>query len=88
MKTIYLREKRSGNFEITTKENATHSFNTKKHLVEFYSQLGSKRIVKATYRLAQTYFSSVNELLLFVGEKPVKNVPTTKRVADYRRYDL
>ena len=86
MKTLNLREKKSGNFEITTKENATHTFKTKKSLVNFYANLGRSKVIKATYRLSQVYFSNVNELLGFLGEKPVK--VEAKKVVEYTRFDL
>lgn len=36
MKTIYLRQKNSGNFEVSNKQEATHSFKTKKELISFF----------------------------------------------------
>lgn len=34
--TIYLREKKSGNFEVSTKTEATHKFKSKKSLKTFF----------------------------------------------------
>lgn len=74
MKTIYLREKKSGNFEFSTKENATLRFNTKKAFKEWFeshpkhqSRCFSKTthygyIVKATYSQSQTYFYTFTEI--------------------------
>lgn len=77
MKTIYLRQKSSNNFEVSTRKEATHTFKTKKELVEFFDGAFEKReyngsmvnfrvkhpmthgrIIKETYRLSQTYYSS------------------------------
>lgn len=81
MKTVYLRQKRSGNFEVSNRKEATHKFNTKKELVNFFDgeyvnsdtineRTGKPlrkriadpkttgKIIKATYRLSQTYFRS------------------------------
>jgi hypothetical protein len=78
MKAINLRQKKSGNFELCSKENATHVFKTKKSFIDFYSKLGRNRIIKTTYRLSQTYFSNANEVLISIGELPVKIVATRK----------
>jgi len=70
MKTIYLKQKRSGNFELTNKKNSTHKFNTKKNALSFWNEnmkgYSAKKIIKATYRKSQTYFSTVEELLNFI----------------------
>ncbi len=77
MKTVYLREKKSGNFEVSNRKEATHTFKTKKDLVEFFDGKYDKKehngemvsvrvsqpmtrgnIIKASYRLSQTYYRS------------------------------
>ena len=83
MKTIYLREKKSGNYEFSNRENHTHKFKTQKEFREWYHKEGiydrknyesyaeyskaydslknsAKRglLIKATYRMSQTYFYS------------------------------
>lgn len=58
MKTIYLREKRSGNFELTGNRNeATHKFNKVSDVKDFFER-NARRIIKASYRLSQTYYDS------------------------------
>jgi len=70
MKTIYLRRKASGNFEIVTgkynQAQHTHKFITWKALNAFYKKLYGSKIIKAEYRLSNTYFSSFNELKTFI----------------------
>jgi len=75
MKIIYLREKRSGNFEFSNRENHTHKFNTWTGLEAWYNQdrkldsLYSGRtgqVIKAEYRKSQTYFDSFAELKTFI----------------------
>ena len=75
MKTIYLKELRSGNFEISNKKEATHKFATQKAFKEFYRpsfRRGSGRfqktfgaLIKASYRLSQTYFITADEAILY-----------------------
>ena len=36
MKTIYLKEKRSGNYEVSNRSNATHTFSNKKEFIGWY----------------------------------------------------
>jgi hypothetical protein len=77
MKTVYLREKNSGNWEICSKEDhltknqndnkSMCKFNTKKGAEKFWSWIyQSKRVVKAKYRLSQTYFNSFEEFYSFI----------------------
>jgi len=66
MKTIYLRQKRSGNFELSTRENHTHKFTTWKALHAWFNDLYRGRVIKAQYRLSQTYFNSFDELKTFI----------------------
>ncbi len=67
MKTIYLREKRSGNFELCSRKEHTHKFRTWKDLQEWYNNLyWTSRVIKATYRLSQTYFNEFEELKSFI----------------------
>lgn len=65
MKTIYLRQKRSGNFEFSDKRESTHKFNSKKALLEFWNKnmngYFAKKVIKATYSRSQTYFDNFNE---------------------------
>lgn len=65
---IYLREKRSGNFELSNKEEATIKFKTQKAFKEWYvKKIGySQRIIKTTYRKSQTYFTSSIEVIGFI----------------------
>ena len=76
MKTLYLKRLRSGNYEISNREDHTIKFNRVNKLKTWYKQnvngytkynssFGS-RIIKARYRLSQVYFSSVDELLNFI----------------------
>ncbi len=69
MRTIYLRQKKSGNYEIADRKTATVKFTTKKALQEFWQNTienqpsylrykDRKKIVKQTYRLSQTYYNS------------------------------
>ena len=81
MKTIYLRQKSSGNFEVSNRQQATHVFKSKKDLVSFFdgeyknsdvineftgkplrqrisNPKTSGKIIKASYRLSQTYYKS------------------------------
>ena len=76
MKTIYLRQKRSGNYEFSTKLNATHSFKTQKAFKEWYnnerpSRYGKCSIIKATYRLSQTYFCNAEEVLAYIKKNNI-----------------
>jgi hypothetical protein len=66
MKAIYLRQKRSGNFELSTRENHTHKFTTWKALHAWFNDLYNSRVIKAEYRLSQTYFNSFDELKTFI----------------------
>lgn len=64
---IYLREKRSGNFEISNKENSTIRFKTYKSFKEWYKDnYRHGKIIKAIYRKSQTYFSNADEFLNFI----------------------
>jgi len=80
MKTIYLREKKSGNFELSNKLEATHKFKTQKEFKEWYKpeywsrrygQKHYKAIVKATYSQSQTYFSNADEVLTFIKKNNI-----------------
>jgi len=66
MKTIYLRQKRSGNYELSNRKNHTSKFTTWKALSAWYNDLYYGRIIKAEYRLTQTYFNSFDELKTFI----------------------
>ena len=66
MKPIYLRQKRSGNFELSTRENHTHKFTTWKAMRTWFYTLYSTRVIKFEYRLSQTYFNSFDELKTFI----------------------
>ena len=64
---IYLREKRSGNFEISNKENSTIKFKTQKAFKEWYkNNYRYGKIIKATYSRSQTYFNSAQEVINFI----------------------
>lgn len=58
MKTIYLRQKKSGNFEFSNKKEATISFKTKKDFREWFESLRYDKLIKATYRKSQVYYNS------------------------------
>ena len=70
MKTIYLRQKRSGNYELSNRKNHTSKFTTWKSLSAWYNDLyygrRTGRIIKAEYRLTQTYFNTFEELKTFI----------------------
>ena len=70
MKPIYLRQKESGNFELSNRENHTHKFTTWKALNAWFNDsvndLYGGRVIKAEYRLSQTYFNSFDELKTFI----------------------
>ncbi len=70
MKTIYLRQKRSGNYELSNRKNHTSKFTTWKALSAWYNDLyygrRTGRIIKAEYRLNQTYFNTFDELKTFI----------------------
>lgn len=68
---IYLREKRSGNFEISNKENSTVQFKTQKSFKAWYdlngqSYFGKGKIIKATYSRSQAYFANAQEVIDFI----------------------
>lgn len=61
MKTIYLREKKSGNFEFSNRKQANLKFSTKKEFKKWFDEQHryySGRIIKATYSRSQTYYVS------------------------------
>lgn len=66
MRTIYLKEKKSGNFEITDKNKATVKFNRKSDLQEFWDRISKRRfggkIIKAKYQMSNSYFYCFDEL--------------------------
>lgn len=79
MKTVYFRELKSGNFELSTKKDSTVRFNTKIGLFEFFKMISERRskvwnrrkfepcrIIKARYSKTQTYFNSAEELYKFI----------------------
>jgi len=70
MKTIYIRQKRSGNFEFSNRENHTVKFTTLKALRNWYiNDRMFGRIIKATYSKSQIYFSSYKELEKFIKNR-------------------
>lgn len=59
MKTIYIRTKKSGNFEFSNKEEADLKFRTKKDLFDWFkNKRRGNKLIKATYRLSQIYYNS------------------------------
>ena len=72
MGTIYLRQKRSGNYEFSNKDNYTHKFKTQKSFKEFYENnlkrrnYSGNKIIKACYSRSQTYFYDCQEVLTFI----------------------
>jgi|19_taG_2_1085344.scaffolds.fasta_scaffold00221_20 hypothetical protein len=65
---IYLREKRSGNFEISNKKEATVKI-FKKNFSSFWNdniKRRRKKIIKGTYSKSQTYFSTSAEFLNYI----------------------
>jgi len=87
MKTIYLREKRTGNFEITVKGNSTHKFSTKKSFVEFFKNdlrtNGGSRLIKATYSRSQTYFCTSDEVFQSIKSNERIAIMNAERIALY-----
>ena len=73
MKTTYLRQKRSGNFEVSNKKEATHAFRTKKELLTFFDGVYVKS-------------GAVNEITKKPIMKRVTNPKTTGKIikATYR----
>ena len=54
---IYIRTKRSGNFEFSNKKNADLKFKTKREFKNWFtSTKGTGRLIKATYTQSQTYY--------------------------------
>jgi len=54
---IYIRTKRSGNFEFSNKKNADLKFKTKREFKNwFIDNMGTGRLIKATYTQSQTYY--------------------------------
>lgn len=67
MKTLFLKQLKSGNYKISNASDHSISFTQEDEFVKWYNEningyslrkksYGS-RIIKATYRLSQTYFS-------------------------------
>ena len=73
MKTIYLRRKSSGNYEIVTskanQKEHTHKFRTWEALKEFCWDLRGCKVIKAEYRVSNTYFNSFAELKAFIKKQ-------------------
>lgn len=66
MKTIFLKQLKSGNYKLSNETDFTISFDNQSQFVDWYMKningtssgrrsIGS-RVIKATYRLSQTYF--------------------------------
>ena len=81
---------KSGNYELSVRGNHTHKFNTKKGAKAFWEMMSQEKsntfdrrlmrlkvakIVKATYRLSQTYFNSFEEFCGFIKKSSER--PTT-----------
>jgi hypothetical protein len=77
MKTIYFKRLKSGNYESCSRSEATEKIHTKKELKLFWDRIQREitnvwdsfrqtykraAIIKARYRLSQTYYSSFEEL--------------------------
>ena len=67
MKTIFLKQLKSGNYKLSNETDFTISFDNQSQFVDWYIKningtssgrrsVGS-RIIKATYRMSQTYFT-------------------------------
>jgi hypothetical protein len=79
MKTIYLRLKKSGNFEFSTKKEATHKFKSLKEFRlwfenkrENYNQTSAMwfgKLIKATYSQVQTYFNNFEEVAKYLKKQ-------------------
>lgn len=74
MKTLYLKEKNSGNFEISPTPTIikfddevtfTEWFKRNCNGYTKYRSSYGRRIIKATYRMSQTYFYSASEVLTY-----------------------
>ena len=56
---IYIRTKKSGNFEFSNAVNADLKFRTKKELKNWFTNnMGTGRLIKATYTQSQTYYAN------------------------------
>ena len=71
MKTIYLKLLKSGNYRIVDKSFFTIKFTNEKKFINWYNleKQSNSRIIKATYHLSQTYFTSAIEVLKRFEEK-------------------
>jgi len=81
MKTIYLKRKRSGNYEISTRKDFTVKFNKISELNGWFNSVLSKektnvwdkrnrvfkisQVIKVTYSRSNTFFNSTNDLINF-----------------------
>ena len=54
---IYIRTKKSGNFEFSNAVNADLKFKTKREFEKWFTMdMGSGRLIKASYTQGQTYY--------------------------------
>jgi len=77
MKTIYFKQLKSGNYRICLKSEATEKVSSKRELQNFWNRIQNEttnvydrftttckkaRVIKARYRLSQTYYNIFEEL--------------------------
>ena len=56
---IYIRTKKSGNFEFSNKKNADLKFKTKREFEKWFrTSMGRGSFIKATYTQSQTYYAN------------------------------
>ena len=72
--TIFIRKKRSGNFEFTNEKSATHVFFSTSEFKAWFENLKFGKLIKAAYSRSQTYFNPDEfENVLKYAEKNRKN---------------
>ena len=72
MRTVYFRQKKSGNFELSNKNEYTIKFNTIIKMSNWFNNSysypdtrfnkGYRAVIKSTYRLSQTYCRNFQEV--------------------------
>ena len=86
MKTIYVKRKKSGNYEFSNREEATLKFRTQKSFKDWFHNVMRKeststwdrihrkfkgaQLIKASYSQSQTYFFSADEALDYLKKIP------------------
>ena len=60
---IYLKQIKSGNYKISDHWDYTILLETKEEIRDLFKNLKGNKIIKATYRLNQTYYRSPQEFI-------------------------